>query len=306
MNKLFAPACCLLVLTIVWGCAPQRGAQAMALDAPDRVALGDAFLATAWCQTPAAKGDKAATFRWRGRTYSVPLMPTQASGYGGVAYMLLPVPVDHQGLAPMELEVRCPNAKTSVARRTLALYAKDRPVQELTVAKKYVHPPKSVQERIAEDRRKVRAATGVFSPQPLWHLPLARPVPGSVSSQFGLKRVFNGEPRSVHKGLDLRGPEGTPVRALADGLVVLVDNLYFSGNVVYIDHGVGVVSASLHLSKALVRKGQRVRRGETIGLVGATGRVTGPHLHLSLIVQGVSVDPLPLLEARQDATGGGQ
>ena len=107
--------------------------------------------------------------------------------------------------------------------------------------------------------------------------------------------MFNGQPRGLHRGLDLRGTEGTPIVACADGRVALTGDLYFSGNVVYINHGEGVFTAYLHMSKILVAQGQPVRKGEVIGLVGATGRVTGPHLHLSLLVQGVSVDPQPFL-----------
>ncbi|MDE5880076.1 MAG: M23 family metallopeptidase, partial [Desulfovibrio sp.] len=113
-------------------------------------------------------------------------------------------------------------------------------------------------------------------------------------------------PRGMHRGLDLRGAEGSPIRACADGVVALVDNLYFSGNAVYINHGDGVFSSYLHMSKPLVKPGERVERGQVIGLVGATGRVTGPHLHLGLVVQGESVDPQPLLAPREEghAQGG--
>ncbi len=131
-------------------------------------------------------------------------------------------------------------------------------------------------------------------------------MPGTVSSLFGMKRVFNGQPRGMHRGLDLRGAQGTPIRACADGVVALVDDLYFSGNAVYINHGDGVFSSYLHMSKPLVTPGERVRRGQVVGLVGATGRVTGPHLHLGLMVQGESVDPQPLLApvAREEPRGG--
>ena len=146
----------------------------------------------------------------------------------------------------------------------------------------------------APDR--VARALAIYSSRRSWTAPFVRPVEGGISSQYGLRRVFNGQPRGFHKGLDLRSPEGTPIKACADGVVTLADNLYFSGNAVYLDHGLGVVTAYLHMSKILVRPGESVRRGQVVGLVGATGRVTGPHLHLSLFAQGQSVDILPLLE----------
>lgn len=183
----------------------------------------------------------------------------------------------------------------------MVLFDKKRPVQALRVDKKYVDPPAAVQERIRRDREKAGKVLDSYSPERLWTAPFARPVPGGVSSKFGLKRVFNDQPRGVHRGLDLRGAEGTPILACADGRVVLADDLYFSGNAVYIDHGQGVFTSYLHMSRILVRPGDVVRRGQVIGQVGATGRVTGPHLHLSLIVLGQAVDPEPLLEARPAA-----
>jgi len=126
---------------------------------------------------------------------------------------------------------------------------------------------------------------------------MQRPVPGEISSAFGLRRVFNGQPRSQHKGLDLRGSAGTSVLAAADGTVALVEELYFSGNVVYVDHGLGLFSMYAHLSAFDVRPGQRVSRGQVLGRVGSTGRSTGPHLHLGCYVLGTAVDPVPLMEA---------
>ncbi len=181
-------------------------------------------------------------------------------------------------------------------RSTVAIKDVKRPVQKLTVERKFVDPPAEVKDRIARDREKVRKALQTTLPERQWSLPMQRPVPGSVSSQFGLKRVFNGQPRGEHRGLDLRGAQGTPIKACADGVVVLVDDLYFSGNTAYINHGEGVFSAYLHMSEANVKPGDVVKKGDVIGKVGATGRVTGPHLHLSMFAQGQPVDPLPLLD----------
>ncbi|MDR2695609.1 MAG: M23 family metallopeptidase [Deltaproteobacteria bacterium] len=126
---------------------------------------------------------------------------------------------------------------------------------------------------------------------------MQRPVPGEISSAFGLRRIFNGQPRSQHKGLDLRGAAGTPVLAMADGTVALAEELYFSGNVVYLDHGLGLFSMYAHLSAIDVRPGQQVSAGQALGKVGSTGRVTGPHLHLGCYALGMAVDPTPLMEA---------
>ena len=277
------------LLLLALAAAPESWAATLdlRLEIPQRVARGDAFTARAVSLEPV----QSITFQWRGKSHQVPARSEQGAY---VAEMLLAVPVDEAKAAALSLEAR---AARSRAQGVVSLYSKDRPVQKLNVDPKYVDPPAHEMERIKADREKVRAATAVFNTEQGWRLPLLRPVPGSVSSLYGLKRVFNGQPRSVHKGLDLRGAEGTPIAAAADGVVVLADNLYYSGNAVYLDHGLGVFTAYLHMSQSHVRPGQQVRRGETIGLVGATGRVTGPHLHLSMLVQGVPVDPQPLMES---------
>lgn len=267
----------------------------IALEAPGKVARGDAFLAK-------AVSDKAVdnmAFFWRGKTYMVKARP---EGGGYAAEILLPAPLDE----PARKLVLGAGPELAKGERPLAtvhadinLFEKKRPVQKLTVDKKYVNPPASEKARIQRDREKVREALAQKLPEKEWSLPFARPVPGSVSSLFGMKRVFNGEPRSVHRGLDLRGAAGTPIKACADGRVALVDNLYFSGNTVYVNHGDGVFTAYLHMSETKAKTGDMVKKGDVIGLVGATGRVTGPHLHLSLMVQGQPVDPQPLLDGKK-------
>jgi murein DD-endopeptidase MepM/ murein hydrolase activator NlpD len=112
---------------------------------------------------------------------------------------------------------------------------------------------------------------------------------------FGVRSVFNGEARAPHRGVDLRGATGTPVRAPARGVVVLAEPLYFSGSTVILDHGLGVFSMLAHLSRLDVKPGSLVLRGDLVGAVGATGRVTGPHLHWTLRIGTASVDPLSAL-----------
>lgn len=169
------------------------------------------------------------------------------------------------------------------------------PEQRISVNKNYVTPPKDVLHRIEAERAKSAQAVGRVTPERLWEDGFVRPVPGVVTSAFGGKRMFNGKMRSYHRGVDLRGAQGTPIRALAGGEVVLAENMYYSGNVVYLDHGQGVISIYCHMSSMNVRPGDRVRAGHILGEVGATGRVTGPHLHLGLLILGEAVDPLSLL-----------
>lgn len=263
---------------------------ALRLEAPEQVARGDAFLALAVSDAPVQE----VVFSWRGKEWraQAEAVVTPQGAPAWQAVMLLSVPLEAK---EKRLALSAAAAGGRSPQAAVALFDRKRPVQKLTVDKKYVDPPAKVMERIRRDRAQVKASLSSYSPVRQWALPLTRPVPGGISSLYGLKRVFNGQPRGYHRGLDLRGASGTPIKACADGRVVLCDDLYFSGKTVYLDHGQGVFTAYLHMSELLVQNGQEVRKGQVIGKVGATGRVTGPHLHLSLIVQGQSVDVEPLL-----------
>ena len=132
----------------------------------------------------------------------------------------------------------------------------------------------------------------------LWRAPFARPRPSRITSGFATGREFNGAVRTVHMGVDFAGKTGAPVRAANRGVVALVASFFLGGNVVYIDHGAGLVTGYLHLSRTRVAQGDTVARGQVIGLVGATGRVTGPHLHWVARYGAVTVNPMGLLGLR--------
>src|SRR4029078_2368725 len=129
----------------------------------------------------------------------------------------------------------------------------------------------------------------------LWTAPFLRPRSSRITSRFGSGRVFNGLVTSSHLGVDFSGTVGAPVVAANRGVVALVDNFFLAGNVVYIDHGAGVLTGYFHLSRVLVARGDTVERGQKIGLVGSTGRVTGPHLQWSARYGTLTVDPLGLI-----------
>jgi len=164
-------------------------------------------------------------------------------------------------------------------------------VQQLKVAPGMVNLSPEDEARVARETEKVRAALDGFTADVPPTLRLAQPVPGRRSSSFGLRRVFNGEARKPHSGMDIAAPTGTPIKAPLAGRVVDVGSYFFNGNNVIVDHGQGLMTMYCHLSKIGVTVGQELKRGDVLGEVGATGRVTGPHLHWGVILNGNSVDP---------------
>ena len=166
---------------------------------------------------------------------------------------------------------------------------------KLTVAPKFVEPdPEELKEIAAysEIKTKVFATS---APEPLWQGSFHQPVKLPPTDSFGTRRMFNGKLASIHKGMDFRAPSGTVVRASNSGVVVLARRLYFEGNCVVIDHGLGLYTLSMHFSRIDVHEGQHVSAGDALGLSGATGRVTGPHLHWAVRWENAYLDPAKLL-----------
>jgi murein DD-endopeptidase MepM/ murein hydrolase activator NlpD len=166
----------------------------------------------------------------------------------------------------------------------------------LKVPARYTAPSPEDQREIAQDKDVKAEAFKTVSAEREWKGSFAPPVDAEVSDAFGVERVFNGSVQSTHQGLDFRVPSGTSVAAVNDGRVVLARPLFFEGNCVVIDHGQGLLTLYLHLSKFLVKEGDEVGKGQPIGLSGGTGRATGPHLHLAVRWQGVYLDPQVLLK----------
>lgn len=182
-----------------------------------------------------------------------------------------------------------------VASRRVRIGHYPYPIERLEVAPEYVTPPPESLARIARENEEVAAIFRLSTPR-RFSLPLAAPLKAMpVSARFGVRRVFNREARSPHGGADFAAAEGTVILAPADGRVATAAEHYFSGRAVYLDHGDGLISMSFHLSEFLVQSGDEVKRGQPIGKVGATGRVTGPHLHFGLRWHGARVDPEILL-----------
>jgi biotin carboxyl carrier protein len=170
--------------------------------------------------------------------------------------------------------------------------AKQYAEQRLKVAnRRHVDPSKEDLERIAEERKRIDAALGTFTAEREPVFALQAPVAGRRSSSFGLRRYFNDQPRNPHSGMDIAAATGTPVRSPAPGRVVEAGDFFFNGNTVFVDHGQGLVTMYCHLSRIDVKPGDEVETGSVLGLVGATGRVTGPHLHWGVALNRALVDP---------------
>ena len=189
--------------------------------------------------------------------------------------------------------------------RRVEVVAKRFPVSELKVAPKFVNPPPESMERIAREKAILAKVYASRREVPLPRAAFVRPVAGESLGVFGARRVFNGEKRDPHPGIDLRAATGTVVSCAGPGVVTLAQDLYFSGNTVIVDHGAGLFTIYAHLSEIDVKEGQDVEAGTRLGLSGATGRVTGPHLHWGGKLGTRIFDPTALADPALFATGNG-
>jgi hypothetical protein len=211
-----------------------------------------------------------------------------------------------QALVGIDLEQRAGTYVVSAgdAHLSVTVRAKRFPQRTLQVAPEFVTPPPEVQERIALEAEFLRGLWMHSAGDRLWHDAFAAPVPNPASSSFGSRSIFNGQARNPHTGTDFSSPEGTPVHAPNAGRVVAARDLFFTGNTVVIDHGLSMFSTLAHLSRIDVHEGETIEAGHTVGLSGATGRVTGPHLHWALRIGDARVDPLSLLAVLGSKPGG--
>jgi murein DD-endopeptidase MepM/ murein hydrolase activator NlpD len=186
-------------------------------------------------------------------------------------------------------------SRKRTGEKALAISAKRFETRKLTVAPAFVNPPASEQKRIAQDAALIQQVYAASDRAPLWDAPFVRPVADPANSRFGSRSIFNGEARSPHAGTDFLSPQGTPVLAPNAGRIVLARDLFFTGQTIILDHGLDVFSTFAHLSAIDVVEGAMVVPAQVLGKVGATGRVTGPHLHWALRVGGARVDALAVV-----------
>jgi len=223
----------------------------------------------------------------------VHLQPGPGGGWFGWTMIGL---LQEPGPAALEVHGRTVEGADVAGTRALTIDDQPFPTEELSVAPRFVEPPPEVRELLARERKLLAGLYGELSPFPKNREPFVRPVPGERTSIFGTRRVFNGQPRDPHSGLDLRAATGSPVKASGPGRVVLARDLYYSGNTVLIDHGGGLFTIYAHLSEFRVEEGQPAVAGQVIALSGATGRVTGPHLHWGAKIANRPFDPTALLD----------
>jgi len=256
-----------------------------------------------------------------GYTVGVNAFPKHDPVPGGIA--LIPIPTNNQTLrvyykktpvaiisdneknyAMVGLSLRSQVGKQQIdliwndgrkEKRNFSIKPKSYQEQHLTIKnKRKVNPYEKDMDRILKEKTRKNKARTHWSDQQV-KTNFVIPVDGRISSIFGLKRFFNQQPRRPHSGLDIAAVEGTPIKAIESGTVIESGNFFFSGNMIYIDHGQGVISMYAHLNSISINTGDRINKGQIIGTVGETGRVTGPHLHLAIIANQTLIDPALLL-----------
>jgi murein DD-endopeptidase MepM/ murein hydrolase activator NlpD len=217
----------------------------------------------------------------------------RVSGYGTVAFG---VGRDEPG--PLEIEIKRPDGIRDAAQ--IVVTPRQWPEEKVDgVPPKTVNPPPAIAERIKREQALVTAARARDDDRTDFAKPFVWPVQGRISGRFGNARVYNGQPGAGHSGMDIAAPAGTPVKAPAAGIVTFAaPDLYLTGGTLLLDHGFGVSSNFLHLSRIDVKVGDRVEQGQIIAAVGATGRATGPHLHWGMNWFDVRIDPLLVLERK--------
>lgn len=283
-------AAALLLLTALAASVPASAVEAASFQQvrwqPEQIVNGSVCLFTVDMKGAPDK----LTARWMGRDVVFAASPS------GTWYALAGVDVKVMpGRYELALEATLPNGTVVRQVRPVMVAAARYKTSKLKVPQKYVTPDPETMKRIEEESKVKAAAFDHVIPKPVWAGNFVAPISTTVSEDFGVSRTFNGKLASIHRGLDYHAPMGTPVRASNDGEVVLARGLFYEGNCVIIDHGLGFMTLYMHLSQLEVKEGDKVTKGQELGLSGDTGRATGPHLHLAVRWNGSYLDPAKLL-----------
>jgi murein DD-endopeptidase MepM/ murein hydrolase activator NlpD len=281
---------CLLALTTIHAQSQHSAVKSVVSLTPANVEAGSPELIV--ISTPNANSvsgewlGKKLEFFHRGEKW-IALAGVDVEGAAGPSVLRITAEVDNGG--PLDLS------------QTIEIHPAHYRTGALTVPPKFVEPGRDEQKVIAGDADVKAKVFASSAPEPLWRGSFHAPVLAQPTDSFGTRRMFNGKLASIHKGMDFRAAKGTVVRASNSGVVVLARPLYYEGNCVIIDHGLGLYTVSMHFSRIDVHEGQRVSTGDKLGLSGATGRVTGPHLHWAVRWEGAYLDPAKLLRLNLNA-----
>lgn len=217
---------------------------------------------------------------------------------------VLPQPLHpHLGFILFPVDYHTPPQKTAIQWNTqegnfsldVTILQASYPTEILTVDRAKVTPPPEMLARIEQEKEEAEKIYATYNTTRYWDKPFIRPIESITTSEYGSARTYNGVLKSYHGGVDFRAKTPLPIRASNDGIVVLAKDRYYSGGTVILDHGEGLYTCYFHLSQFEVKVGDKVTRGQELGLSGATGRITGPHLHFGVMVHGIQTDPIYLL-----------
>jgi len=276
-------------------CAAAAGAAPRVVCFPDRPSPGELF----FVNVKGVATDGHLEIRFAGRVFS--LWPRGETMWEGLAAV-------DRDQAPGEVELAVFEATREVplSRVSVRVAPRDYPEQKLTVPERTVTLSPEDQERAAQEAQLIARALATRSLSRRWEAPVLLPAEGPVSGPFGVRRIYNGKAKGYHGGLDIAAARGTPVRAPASGVVGLVGDFFYTGNTVFVDHGLGLLTAFFHMESAAVTEGQAVQAGDVLGHVGSTGRSTGAHLHWGLYLAGVRADPMSWVRLASGVGDGGE
>ena len=290
-------SCCLALLLL---CGLTDSCFAFAADTPCFRSIvtspavldnGSPFLLTV---SPAVKVN-AVKGAWMGK--DLQFFKAKSPAGASVWYALAGVDVEvGPGSYPLTVDATTVDGKPLHATLQISVGSAKYHIGTLTVAPNFVEPDAATQKEIAADKEIKDRVFAHSADAPEWSGDFAKPVNEPSTDSFGTRRTFNGKLASVHRGMDFRAPAGTPVAAANSGTVVIAQKLFYEGNCVVIDHGLGFYTIYMHFSRIDVAPLQKVHKGEHLGLSGATGRVTGPHLHFAARWQGAYLDPAGLFQ----------
>jgi hypothetical protein len=280
---------CLLIFFTIWSFSPEIEAESYPVSVgmePEKIPLGGIALATIKINDEI----KLLDVRFLGKKIPYHFDPSSQD-----YFVLIGAGLDcESGTHILTIKWQGPDGPDMYSHEVLVA-ARSFPVERLSVPERMVEFPPKILERVLDDQKAIKGTCNKISNKLYWQRPFIWPVKSKILSPFGLRRIFNNKPRSPHSGVDLRAPEDTPILASNYGKVVMARDCYLSGKTVILDHGGGLFTLYAHLVSYKVRGGQEVKRGQVVGLSGATGRATGPHLHWGVSLLGKRLDPAELM-----------